>query len=196
MPHKYNILILLILLTLLFSAPGFAPENQALSEAEFSSILHRYQSFSSLKTSFTQIKTITDLGIQLKSEGTLSINRPSTVIWQVLKPGPLTVTINDKQVSMENETFLLSSAPSKVSQKLALMISWLKMDTAKLYENFSILRLRENVYRLTPRQKKSDAMGIGAFEITLNSQGYVERVLITEVSGDLLEILFLKPKVS
>lgn len=196
MHHKSNPLILLIFLALFCVSPSFASESQHLSESEFSAILHRYQNFFTLKTQFTQVKTITDLGIQLKSEGTLTIIRPSTVVWKVLKPSPLTVTINDKQVSMENEVFLLSSAPSQVSQKLAFVISWLRMDTHTLAENFSIRRTHENVYQLLPKQEKKDSLIIGSFEITLNSQGYVERVIITEISGDRLDIHFAKPQVS
>ncbi len=121
--------LLLILALMSFSGLCFANEPlpkhasglaSELAETEFATILGKYQQFSRMDVHFSQIKTLTDLGLKLPSEGQLTIIRPDTVIWQINKPDTLKMVINSKEISMQSGKEAAQKWPlDQVPEKMA-----------------------------------------------------------------------------
>src|SRR5438552_4194866 len=112
-----------------------------LSEAELALKLRQYQSISTLKASFKQTKTLKDMGVVIKSEGHFTVTRPRQVVWEVVKPSSVLITMNEKQVIIRTgkggdahiQVFKLKDMPSaKATQSMIGLMAWLDLDAKEL----------------------------------------------------------------
>ncbi len=153
-----------------------------------------------LKFSFKQVKRLPDLNLELKSEGEMELHRPDEVIWKVLKPSPLTLTMAGKKVSLttgvgkeaRQETWTLGSElDEKASKSLLALLAWLKLDIPVLQEAYRFSDLGNATFLCEPK------ISSGAFfkfmKLTLDPRGHLSHLHWDELSGDSIELSFSSP---
>jgi outer membrane lipoprotein-sorting protein len=175
-------------------------EGKALSAEDFNRKFSWYQKFSSLKTSFIQKKTIPGLNVHLDAEGTLSVTRPDTVIWEITRPSELKVLLDKNNLSLVSgsgkdrqvESWPLDKIPSNVKEKLFVMKLWLSFDPEGLYRQYTVFETKPNQLRFIPKEKSQ--IGFSSLEMHLHQNGYVTQLILHEDSGDILDYTFKKPR--
>lgn len=192
-------------------APALASAN-ALTRAELADKLKTYGSFSSLDVDFHQIKTLSEMGVRIESEGRLSLTRPSRIRWEITKPSPVVVKLDEHEIRIEigkgkdlqiqtlkrqapvaGQSTGQSPGPSSdpMDRGLSELVSWLNMDVAALDRQYAVYSDGASAFRFEPRQKETSVFK--ALRMELAAQGYLKKLRIEELSGDLLEIDFGKP---
>lgn len=174
-----------------------------ISEQTLAEKLKAYASISSLEVDFKQTKTLRDMGLQLKSEGHLKIKRPDHLIWEITKPSPISVSLNQKEILIrsgkgadaQTQTFQVSDAPSGQAVKsLTGLITWLNLDSKAIAEQYLVYAIGQQSFRFEPKQKNSTPFE--NLEMTLDSDGHLKHLTLHELSGDSLDIEFGKPKLT
>lgn len=155
-----------------------------------------YRSLKRLDSSFEQTKTLSDMGIDISSQGTFTLIPPDKVIWKVTKPSLMTLTLDKDSLTMkgEGETLVLKQdGPSKkVSDSIQKIVSWLKMDVKQLVKDYQVFEVAKQRYRFVPLDKDSPFKGM---EMDLALNGHLEKLRLQEKSGDEIEIKFSSPRV-
>jgi outer membrane lipoprotein-sorting protein len=168
-----------------------------LSAEDFYRKFSRYDKFSSLKTTFIQKKIIPDLNVQLEAEGTLSVKRPDTVVWEITKPSELKVLLDKNNLSIVSETkkesWPLEKIPPNIKEKLFIMKLWLQFDPRELYQRYTSSEIKPNRLKFVPKEKSP--IGFSSLEMHLHQKGYVSKLILLEDSGDLLDFTFSKPEI-
>jgi outer membrane lipoprotein-sorting protein len=190
-----------IMSALLGSVMGQAAEP--LSQAELAKKLKFYASISTLSVTFKQTKNLKDMGVQLKSEGRLSLHRPNKVVWEITQPSPLEVTLEHDQIQIRSgrgpaaqvQTLKMSEASlDQPTQSMAGLIAWLNLDARALSEQYKVFAKDSNSFRFEPKQK--DLMPFDNLEMSLGKDGQLKRLTLHEVSQDTLDIEFGPPTFS
>jgi outer membrane lipoprotein-sorting protein len=171
---------------------------QPVSVDELKSTLHLYQSISQLDVDFHQTKTLKDLGIQLQSSGTLKVSPPDTVLWRVLKPSPVTVTLNHGTVVIQTasgtQKFSQDENPSeKDRQNFNNMLSWLKLDADAISKQYEVTKLDATHLQFSAKQKEGNS--IQRIHLQLTPSGNIANLKMDEASGDTIDIRFGTPKI-
>ena len=159
--------------------------------------LRAYDSISKLEASFEQTKTIKEIGVVIKSEGRLTLSRPGKVVWEVTRPSPVKVILDEKEIRMESgsgsdastSVFPVGGAASdEVGGKMAEVLAWLRLDADRLYDDYAVTSVGPNRFRFTPKESAHSLFG--ELNLTVGKDGDVAHLAIREKSGDLLEIAF------
>jgi outer membrane lipoprotein-sorting protein len=191
---------MVLVLALLVSVSGRAAVP--VSEAELAKKLKLYASISTLSVSFKQTKTLKDLGMQLKSEGRLKLERPDKVTWEITQPSPVLVTLDKTQIQIrsgkgadaQTQTLKMGEASSdQPTQSLTGLIAWLNLDSKKLSEQYQVSETGKQLFHFEPKQK--DTVPFQSLDMGLSPDGQLKRLAIHEISGDQLEIEFGKPQI-
>ena len=201
---KLVILLIILICQPALAQTGFAksPSSQALSAEDFFKFFAQYEKFSSLKTAFIQKKIMPGLDITLEAEGTLTVKRPDTVIWEITKPGEMKVQLNKTTLSIisgkgknqEVENWSLDKLPSKISEKLFIMNLWLNFDPKGLYQQYEVFEIKPYQFKFIP--KRDIDTGFSSLEMHLHKNGYIKKLIIQEESGDILDYTFNRPQFS
>ena len=172
------------------------------SEIELSKVLEKYRDIATLDSKFTQIKKLVDADIQLKSEGHLKLTAPDTIVWQVDKPSKMIVTMKAQEVqivtgessSQTTQTFKRGEGSSQkgFEKDLQDLVTWLKFDPHALATEYQITKPQANTYLFDPKHE----MVFRHIEMKLAASGYAQEVILTENSGDSLDISFAETKVT
>ncbi len=186
----------LLLLTLLAMIPRLSQAApHAVSQKELAEKLRYYRSIKALQTKFHETKTLKDMKIQINSEGELTVTRPSKVVWKIIKPSALTVTLDDQSIQIssgqgeKDESYPMESGPR---ESLKILVAWMKLDPVELSQAYDVSTVSENTYRFLPKAgPKSPFL---AMQMTIKPNSYVEKLEIEEASGDHLTIRFEKPR--
>lgn len=165
------------------------------SRAELTARLKYYRTIGKLETKFHETKRLKNIGTTIESEGELTIVRPSKVIWKVTRPGRLTVELTDGKMritdpSGKTETY---EADASARDSLRSMVAWLKLDPDELLASYRITDLGAETYRFEPKDR--EAAPVAAMQMKVKPGSYLERLDITEKSGDALEIRFDRPRI-
>jgi outer membrane lipoprotein-sorting protein len=191
-------------------ALGIGVAGQAaepVSEKILAERLKLYASVATLEVSFKQLKTLKDLGLQLKSEGRLKLQPPNRVVWEILQPSPVQVTLDQNEIRIRSgkgadaqvQTFKMSEAPSDPStQNLTGLIAWLTLDSKALAEQYMIYAEGSNSFRFIPKQKGTAPPSTPFKDLfmTLSGNGLLKHLTIDELSGDTVDIDFGTPKIT
>src|SRR4051812_614438 len=95
-PRMLKIVALGVFLTSLSQFVKAAP----VGPEELAQLLKFYAPIRSLSVPFQQMKHLSEMGIDLRSEGRLTVHRPDEIIWEILKPSHLTVVIDKTAVRL------------------------------------------------------------------------------------------------
>lgn len=168
------------------------------SVGELKSALKRYQSMESLEVPFKQIKSLTDLNLELRSEGRLTLTLPDRVLWEILKPQPTTVLLEQDKITLDSngkkETFKPGDSNStKDKQSFADLLNWLKLDAEAIAQNYTVSKTTDRTYTFAAKRPDS---AVKSLEMELTKSGDVAELNFNESSGDKIKIQFGKPKIT
>lgn len=171
-----------------------------LGKQELQSLLRPYLSLKSLKADFVQKKHLADLNMNLISTGKLEVEKPRKVLWTVLKPSFLEVSIAEKDLTMTSmkdgqkqvQKISFEQMGSEQGAKgLALLLPWLEMDVDKLLAEYTIVETAPSELQFTP-STKSLFKYIG---LKLAKNKHIETLTFTEQNGDSISIEFKGAKI-
>jgi len=182
---------------LLFSSGVALADAAPISEKELSEQLKFYQSVEELTAGFTQTKHLSEMNLDLKSEGHLSFKKPDKVIWEVVRPSPVTVKLSkeDIQITTASETHtykVQEISQDHVAKGLGLLWPWLTFDVHALSEQYKMSKLSDRSFQFEP---KSAGLPVTKIQASLTKEGHLDRLKLFENSGDWMEIQFGNPKI-
>ena len=204
--------ILLLFFTLFYSflattepARATDPEITVLGEKDLVKVLHYYQNLKNLQVSFTQVKKMHGLDMNLTSSGILKVQKtPQKIIWEILKPAPVRVTITDKEIKVVNDPGLPTEQTQTLkmdamatgrttndSQNFASLTAWLDLDAKTLARDYHVEKVSPSLYEFIPKEKGKTPFE--KLDMTLHPPGPLEKLVIHELSKDEIEIHFGKP---
>ena len=166
------------------------------NEQELSEKFQFYRSIERLNVGFQQTKHLSDMNLDLRSSGQMTLDH-GVVTWEVQKPSPVKVKISASDVeivsSSGKQAFKLKDlSKDSVARGVGLLLPWLTFDAKALSAQYKISQLGPRQYAFEPLVADFPMRKIVA---SLNSEGHIERLQMTETSGDTLEIHFAAPKV-
>lgn len=181
---------------LLSSVLALAEEN-LIGEKELSEQLKFYQSVEQLTANFQQTKHLSEMNLDLKSEGHLSFKKPDQVIWEVVKPSPVTVRLSKENIEIKTASETHSYKVQEISQDhvakgLGLLWPWLTFDAHALNEQYKMSKLSERNFLFEP---KTSGLPVTKIQASLTKDGRLDRLKLFENSGDWMEIQFGNPKI-
>lgn len=195
--------LLVVYGAVLGAAPSPAvPEARLLGPAEVAEKLKFYERIATLRTTFSQTKTMKEIGVALDSKGHLEIERPSKVRWVVEQPSPMTVVVDGSNVKLESGTGadkkteqwdMASVTDEKLSKALVGMLAWMRLDVPTLQASYAISELPGGQLRAVP--KETAAVPFKALVFRVHKDGHLESLRLEEVSGDEIAIEFGKPRI-
>src|SRR4051812_3875254 len=83
-----------------FSAMTHAAPGRPVARAELAKALAFYRTITRIRVRFQETKILKEMNLKLPSEGNLVVTRPNSVRWEVVKPSPLVVFLDDKHVEI------------------------------------------------------------------------------------------------
>ncbi len=194
--HVYFVFHLQFVLSTLLFGSSLGAFIVDVSEAKLEKALEKYRDIVTLESKFTQIKKLVDTEITLKSEGQLKVIAPDTIVWQIDKPSRIVVTLRTKEIQIESgEGSSKSIQKFKRNEKskseafekdIQALMMWLKFDPHALISDYKITQSSSEVFAFEPKH----LMIFKHIELHLASSGYVREMLLTENSGDTLDIFF------
>src|SRR5262249_41697774 len=116
--------------------PGDSPNGKPVDPTELAQSLKRYQAIKTLTVSFHQTKWISDLNLSLKSEGSLTLERPKNVTWLIRKPSRVKAQFTGDEFLLESgsgrdrtvQRWKIRDIPSeKAAQGIHSLLAWLKL---------------------------------------------------------------------
>jgi hypothetical protein len=173
------------------------PAVALVSEQELSEKFQFYRSIERLSVAFQQTKHLKDMNLDLRSSGQLALDH-GVVTWEVQKPSPVTVKISASDVEITGpsgqQSFKLKDlSKDSVARGVGLLLPWLTFDAKALSTQYKISRLAAQRYAFEPIAADFPVRKIVA---ELTKEGHIERLVMSEASGDTLEIKFASPKVT
>jgi outer membrane lipoprotein-sorting protein len=182
---------------------ALAHDLKALSEGELAQKLRQYQSILSLEATFKQTKTLRKMDVHINSEGHFKVTRPRTFLWQVTKPSPISISMDDQQVKIvtngEPQVYKLSEIPSgSAAQSLKGLMALLNLNAPELSLHYDVFAepSSDEQYQTTKFiPKKGDGSPFKELIMYIDKAGFVRKVEISERSGDSIRIEFGLPKV-
>lgn len=177
-----------------------ADSEGTVSEAALTEKLRFYASIRSLEADFKQLKELREMDMEMRSEGRLTLKRPDTVIWEVLKPARVKVELGAKEIRITSgegpaasrEIYSVDQMPGdKGASSLRDLVAWLKLDAHALHEQYAITRSSNGNYVFVPRK----AGPFRSMEMNLAKAGHLETLILNESSGDRMTLKFAKPRV-
>lgn len=168
--------------------------------------LQKYQNIESLRVDFTQKKTISDLDIEIKSSGTLTVDKKkdTVVTWLVQKPAWIEIMLNNSELLITKK-----EDGKKIINKISLqkiknegqensnffdsLLSWLDLDAEKLIRFYSISEKNNFEYVFTPL--KPQGHPFESITLTLDTNGIAQKMSVIEKSKDQIEISLGTPKI-
>lgn len=162
-------------------------------EASIDKYFSSFKSLKSLKADFKQDKLIKSLDIVVSSEGRLEIDKPEFFLWAVVKPSSISFKFEKNEIQLiTNGKVTMSTQVGKVGSDLLEMINFLKslmnMDKEYILSHFHIKETSEKSFLLTPVVEKKLFQQIS---IKFGSRDEITKIILTELSGDLITINFL-----
>jgi outer membrane lipoprotein-sorting protein len=196
--HMKPILVKTAILSLLMASLSRFVMGAPVDSKELAQLLKFYAPIQALTVSFQQTKHLHEMGLELRSSGRLEIHRPDQIVWEILKPSHLWVSIDKEKFRLKEgdgaeQVFELNQlSQENAARGVGLLKPWLLLDVKALSEQYAVEKVRPGFYVFTP---KSDVKFFKAMDVTIGKAGHMEKMLLHEPSGDTLEIAFGTPKV-
>jgi outer membrane lipoprotein-sorting protein len=147
-----------------------------------------------LHADFTQTRRIAALSRPLKSTGTFVVARGQGVLWRMAKPLPLTIVAGPKgilEVDPQGRKKVTNAQDSPMAGRMAgIMKSLLEGDLNALGGLFTpkAEMAADGAWTLELAPRPQTAAFIKS--VRIQGAAFVERILITEASGDSTELVF------
>lgn len=172
-------------------------EGVPISEKDLAGQLKFYRSVEELKADFKQTKHLSEMNLDLKSEGHLSFRKPDRVVWEVVKPSPVKVSLSKDEIEIKTESDVHTYKMREISQDhvakgLGLLWPWLTFDTKALSEQYKMSKISDLSFEFEP---KTSGLPVGKIQASLTKDGHLDRLKLFENSGDWMEIQFGRPKI-
>jgi len=173
-----------------------------LSSSQIQDQLKVYSSLDSFRTHFKQTKRLKGLNLELKSEGVLTVRRPREIVWEVSKPSPLTLKMNENQLTLiqqgdegkkEQKWTLGSGNVDAGSKGLDRMVAWLRLDAAEIAREYHVSREASGELICRPKKEETNDPFL-SLKLQLRKDGSLSKLFLNERSGDVLEISFTPPE--
>lgn len=181
-----------------------AAETTSVTEAQLAEHLRLYSTIKTLEADFHQVKDLRELGMQMKSEGRLTLRRPDAVTWEVRKPARVKVELDPNGMRITSgegktatvQTFSTaqmgaSMSGDKDASSLRDLVAWLKLDAHALAEQYAIATTGGNRFFFTPKKPGP----IASMEMELAKAGHLSKLVLNESSGDRMTLEFSRPKI-
>ncbi len=190
----------LLLIMLLTPCTALAAAEFKVSEAELGEKLRFYTTFQSLEADFHQVKDLKEMGLQMKSEGRLTLKRPDTVVWEVTKPAHVKVELGAAGIRIttgEGVSATIQNYPADQMPKegdgasLHDLVAWLKLDAHALANQYAITRTNADHFIFAPKKNGP----FKTMEMDLSGAGHLEKLILHEASGDQMTLRFGKPRI-
>lgn len=172
---------------LLFSANSFAFDVNDLQQQLAQSTL--------VRGDFQQVRTMQMFSQPLLTSGSFLLDHEQGLLWQQTKPFPITLTLtkNKLRQSINSETQVMTDAENPMSFYFTrVFLSLFKGDTDTIKESFSLdLSGDKEAWTLVliPTTSPIDSV---FKSIKVEGGIYINRVVLSEVRGDVTEMIFLK----
>jgi outer membrane lipoprotein carrier protein len=186
MTHRKSVLFILIVC-------GVIPEvSNALD------IWQKYTKLKTLSAEFTQSKELKSIGVNLKSKGTLSFDRPNYFEWKVIEPKNFVFMYKNASITLMEAGKVLKSADSanfdkKMLDAITHLKAWMMIDQKFIEENYNIQKITAETYEFTPKDK------VKMFKSILIEMGKnypIKKISLTEATNDVIVIEFTKTKMT
>jgi hypothetical protein len=176
--------------------PLFAAFSAEVGVEDLRKALSRYQAIEKLDVDFKQTKHLSDLALDLNSEGHLSLRRPDHVEWKITKPESLSVELEGGRIRIHgakgDETFDSADAQEADRRRMEALLNWLKLDADAIARDFTIEK--KDTTHFTFTAKPGHPSLVTALEMELAASGHVTKLLFRERSGDEIRLSFGTPK--
>ncbi len=152
---------------------------------------------------FRQRKNIKDLDVQIDSSGEFQIKTfgasKTSIYWNITKPDPLQICINDQGIVMNNpqsgkkSKYKLNELSQSQHAGLTKILQLVHLNPKKLTNDFNVAKSNdtsEKSFSLIPKEKKN--YDFTRTEITLDQKKDVSKVRIFEAGDDTLEFEFFQ----
>jgi hypothetical protein len=184
------------------AVPVVKPKNSEkqthtnLNEANLSEMLKKYQKDLFISGQVKQEKWIKDLEITLKSTGVFEIAQLEKtgllVDWQILKPEPLHICIEDQKIYIKDNQQKnpieqdLGQMNSQGQGSMVTLKALMASDTTLLFKEFpSVTKTFETL------TLKNDKLTV---DIKMDESKYIKEIRFAESNGDVLKIEFFNIK--
>jgi len=194
--RSWGIAALFLIMTILLSAPFCRASSD--DEKELKTLLNQIETASAAIDSFTcqfeQKRYISILSKAISFYGSLAIDRPDKLRWQIDKPLPSVLVLNGKeglQCSGRQPPRHFNTLDDPIMKTVAKQLwSWLSGNYQNLTQEYSISLNGEHSIKLTPLAPKTAQIiaKITVFFEPVDLQP--AKVEILEASGDRTEIFF------
>lgn len=161
-------------------------------------IWQKYAKLKKLSANFSQTKELKNIGVTLKSSGTLNFERPNLFEWKVESPKKLVFQFKDNNISlMEDGKLMKNTDTAKFDKKMLDAIShlkaWMMIDQKFIEENYTIKNISSDIYEFTP---KLSAKMFKSILVELGKDAPIKKISLTEISNDIIVIEFAKTKMT
>ena len=164
--------------------------------------LLKLNSFAQIEGQFTQVKTLQELDVTIKTEGVFSITKSvankSLFHWSIKKPNPSFICIDSEglQISSGAETtkkkkIKFSEMGSETNDQILNFFKLLSLNQENAADLFTIEKAGKG-FLLTPKAKEKSLFK--SVKIEINNQGLVENLQVEEKSQDQIAIHFFNLK--
>ena len=147
--------------------------------------------FESLAGNFDQVKRIKELDLEIKTAGDFRVLRPKigapVFFWNIKTPKPSKICIDDIGLVMNEKSMSFSEVGAEAGSQISDMLKIVSMDSKGIEESFKVEKVKDKML-LTP--KAAEKSFFKSAELTLNSEGLVRRLVLTEKSADQMDIQF------
>lgn len=178
---------LLLSLSVLFSANSFAFDVNDLQQQLAQSTL--------VRGDFQQVRTMQMFNQPLLTSGSFLLDHEQGLLWQQTKPFPITLTLTQNKLrqSINGEAQVMTDAENPMSFYFTrVFLSLFKGDTDAIKENFTLVLSGEKeawTLVLIPTTSPIDSV---FKSIKVEGGIYLNRVVLSEVRGDVTEMIFIK----
>lgn len=161
---------------------------KATTEKEFEEILNQHQKLLPFRLKFKQVKIMKEMGLEIPSRGELEVKSMGEATWTVLEPAFLRVVISPTIIKIYNDPKATPQEHKKSSASQdGNWISLLVENPTQVLQRFDILKLTENKFKVTPKNKKQ---GFDFIELQFTPKATLAEVFIQENPDDSLRIQF------
>lgn len=166
----------------------------------------KIKSFAELQGQFTQIKTLQELDVKIKTEGKFkikkSLDKNLLFIWSILKPSPSVVCIDSEGIQIsanelngksdqKKKQIKFSEVSKETSDQVLNFFKLLSLDQESS-ENLFFIHQEGKSFLLAPKDPQTSLLR--SVRIEVNRKGLIKNLLIEEKSSDKIQIQFLNLK--
>lgn len=192
-----------LITTLIFlgvSQVAQAAVETPVSAAELNEKLTFYRQIDRLEADFRQVKDLHEMGMQMKSEGRLTLLAGESVVWEVLKPSRVKVELDPSGIQVTRgegtgktvEKITSADMPKGADgSSLRDLIQWLRMDAKILSAQYTVTRTTKDHFIFTPKTPGP----FSRLEMDLPGRGYLRKLILRETSGDQMTLEFSAPRI-